>query len=294
MAAPSGLLVVDKPGGMTSHDAVAHVRRALSRAAGERVAAGHTGTLDPAATGVLLVLCGSATRLAPFYVGCEKRYDAAIQLGAATDTQDASGNVVASAPFAHVDREAMAAAAGSVRGVREQVPPMWSAVKVGGKRLYDLARQGREVERRARPIEVFEIALTGFDAGTGRASVRLTVSSGTYVRTLADEIGKAAGTVAHLHALRRLSVGNVGLDASASLPLPDDPLSLIVPRRALLTDIPAVILSAEGQQAVKHGRPVPLGSSPPLPRLRILSLDGELVAMGEAREQQVWPRVVFP
>jgi tRNA pseudouridine55 synthase len=204
-----GLAVVDKPAGMTSHDVVARCRRIFAQ---RKV--GHAGTLDPDATGLLLVGLGRATRLLRFVSGMDKAYTAEVVLGVATSTLDASGEVVGTWDMRSVTVEEAAAAAASLTGPIEQVPPMVSAVRVGGRRLHELARQGIEVARPARPVTVHHLAVTaapGADPGRPGAGPVLALSvrcsSGTYVRSLAADLGSALGGGAHLRALRRTAVG---------------------------------------------------------------------------------------
>jgi tRNA pseudouridine55 synthase len=198
-----GVLVVDKPAGMTSHDVVALVRKRL----GER-RVGHAGTLDPDATGVLVLGIGRATRLLRFIEIHEKEYLANVVLGAETTTQDASGEVVAEYDASALTREDVERAAATLVGEIEQVPPMVSAVKVGGERLYRKARRGEEVEREPRRVVVHAFDVEEFTSGP-RASARMRVrcSRGTYVRTLAHDLGRALGVGGHVSMLRRLRVG---------------------------------------------------------------------------------------
>lgn len=199
----SGLVVVDKEAGWTSHDVVARCRRIFGQ---RRV--GHAGTLDPDATGVLLVGLGRATRLMRFLSPLHKTYTVEIVLGVATSTLDASGEVVGRYDMAHVTPAMVHEAARDLTGAIEQVPPMVSAVKVGGRRLHDLARQGVEVERQARPVTVyrFDIAPDAERADLYRAEIEC--SSGTYVRVLAQDLGLALGGGAHIQNLRRTSIGS--------------------------------------------------------------------------------------
>jgi len=223
MTGMDGVLLIDKPPGLTSHDVVAQVRHILHV---RRV--GHTGTLDPFATGVLVVLVGKATRLAQFLSGLEKEYEAVLRLGYATDTGDLTGQRVtpedgnASGPW---DKDQIEAALESLRGEIDQVPPMYSAKKQGGRKLYELARQGQEVERQ--PVRVciykFEaIKLSGellkdnLD-GTFDFEARVSCSAGTYVRTLAEDFGKRLNTGAHLVELRRTRVGDLAVDQAQTL-----------------------------------------------------------------------------
>jgi tRNA pseudouridine55 synthase len=198
-----GVLVCDKPAGMTSHDVVARVRHLTGQ---RRV--GHGGTLDPPATGVLVVALGRATRLLPYLPMEPKRYLAVIAFGAETDTLDATGTVVATAD-AVVDAQVLRRALGGFLGVQQQVPPMVSAVKVGGERLYAKARRGETVQREPRTVTVHALDLLEL-AGAERplATVVVTCSGGTYVRALAADLGRALGTLAHLDSLRRTRVGS--------------------------------------------------------------------------------------
>jgi tRNA pseudouridine55 synthase len=199
-----GVLVCDKPAGVTSHDVVARVRRL----AGQR-RVGHGGTLDPPATGVLVVALGRATRLLPYLPLEPKRYLAGIAFGAETDTLDATGTVVATAGTAGVDRKSLERALAGFLGPQRQVPPMVSAVKVGGERLYAKARRGETVEREPRPVTIHELELRELTGGDQPlATVAVTCSGGTYVRSLAADLGRALGTLAHLACLRRTAVGS--------------------------------------------------------------------------------------
>lgn len=206
------IFAVDKPAGITSHDLVSHVRRAL----GER-RVGHAGTLDPAATGVLVVGVGQATRLLGLLTAERKGYDGVIAFGTQTDTDDGEGQLVAEAqvPESLADEAVARQILEGFLGSQDQVPPAYSAISVDGRRAYDLARSGKEVKLSSRHIEVFESSLRGIDrdeSGTLCWSCHFEVSKGTYIRSLARDIGLAAGTVAHLSALRRISSGLIGLD----------------------------------------------------------------------------------
>lgn len=195
-----GVLILDKPEGPTSFAAVARVRRVL------RVKkAGHTGTLDPMATGVLAVCLGEATKLVALLTGADKEYEASARLGASTDTQDRTGKVIAEAPVGDLSREAIEAALAGFRGPLRQVPPMFSAVRVGGRRLHELARAGETVEREARDVVVHALELVSFEPPELRLRVRS--SKGTYVRTLVHDLGEALGCHARLTALRRTASG---------------------------------------------------------------------------------------
>lgn len=210
----SGLFVIDKPGGMTSHDVVARLRRAT----GER-RIGHAGTLDPLATGVLLVLIGSATRLERYLSGQDKCYRALIAFGTETDTLDSDGSVVAThtVPETVLQADEAARILASFTGAGSQVPPAYSAIKRDGVPAYRLARAGADVEMTPRDIVVHEAELLAIDAPTSAWDVHFSVSKGTYIRSLARDIGLAAGSGAHLAALRRTSVGAITIDEAHSL-----------------------------------------------------------------------------
>jgi tRNA pseudouridine55 synthase len=285
-----GVLVCDKPAGMTSHDVVARVRRL----AGQR-RVGHGGTLDPPATGVLVLALGRATRLLPFLPMEPKRYLARIAFGAETDTLDASGTVTATVAAAGVDEAAVRGALRGFLGPQQQVPPMVSAVKVGGERLYAKARRGESVERATRSIVVHALELVDFDGGERpEATVEVTCSGGTYVRSLAADLGRRLGTLAHLAALRRAAAGRFterdahtlsDLEALAGglgrvVLAPAQALGSIAVR-ALSTDEAAAL--AKGSTIPPSGRAEPVAALAP---------DGRLVAViqddaGRARSRVV-------
>jgi len=205
-----GLIVIDKPKGLTSRKVTTMVSKIFSEKR-----AGHLGTLDPMATGVLPILLGKATRLASFLEADEKQYLAKIKLGQATDTLDAEGQITSENPVPEISRENILAVLEKFKGEIEQKPPMYSAVKHQGERLYKLARKGETVETTPRKITIFEITLENFDGTELEITVRC--SPGTYMRVLADEIGKAIGCGAHLSGLRRLKSGKFSLDKSVEL-----------------------------------------------------------------------------
>jgi tRNA pseudouridine55 synthase len=207
----NGLLIVDKPEGMTSFDVVAVLRRTL-----KTQRAGHTGTLDPMATGVLPVCLGEATKLVPFILEGDKTYEAAIRLGACTDTQDRTGKVIAEAPVPPtLTRDSLEQVLARFRGEIDQAPPMYSAIRVDGKRLYELAREGKEVARAARRVTVHELEVLDFAPPDLRVRVRC--SKGTYVRTLGHDLGEALGCHAHLTALRRTESAGFSIDQAVTL-----------------------------------------------------------------------------
>jgi tRNA pseudouridine55 synthase len=250
----TGLVVVDKEAGWTSHDVVARCRRIFGQ---RRV--GHAGTLDPDATGVLLVGLGRATRLMRFLTALPKTYVGEVVLGTATSTLDASGEVTGTWDMDTVGLADVRSAAAALTGAIEQVPPMVSAVKVGGRRLHALAREGIEVDRDARPVTVhrFEVA-PGLEPGVFRVEVEC--SSGTYIRVLAADLGAALGGGAHLRNLRRTRIGSFTVEDSRVV---DEltPAVVLSPAQAL-RDLDQVVVTAEMQQHIARGLPldrVPLG-----------------------------------
>ena len=285
-AGRGGVLVVDKPAGPTSHDIVAVVRR---RFRGTKV--GHTGTLDPFATGVLPIVIGRATRLARYLSGADKEYDAIIRLGQATDTHDSTGAVVFNAPdgFPFPGPDTVATVLGGYRGTWMQTPPAYSAKLAGGVRAYDQARRGKAVELAPVSVTVHQLDLLSVDGPFVR--IRLVSSAGFYVRALAHDIGLTLGTGATLDGLRRLRSGPFGLGDAVTLDVvaQSEIASRVVPLEALLTDWPAIGLTREGAVWASHGRHVgpaqcadgPAGV-PEGARVRLLGPDRRLVAVGEA------------
>jgi tRNA pseudouridine55 synthase len=248
-----GILVVNKPRGWTSHDVVGRIRRLTHQ---KRV--GHAGTLDPMATGVLLVCLGRATRVAEYLMGSDKTYRAVMRLGVETDTFDADGQVIATRPVA-VDESELRAVLARFIGEIDQVPPMYSALKRDGKPLYKLARQGIEVEREPRRIRVHDIALRAWQPPDATIDVRC--SSGTYIRSLAHDIGAALGCGAHLIALTRLASGSFYIDDAVTLKdLEDlkDLRGLLHPLDAALQDLPALTLDADQARRIVSGQAIPL------------------------------------
>ena len=243
-----GLAVVDKPAGCTSHDVVGRCRRIFGQ---KKV--GHAGTLDPDATGVLLVGLGRATRLLRFLAPLPKSYVAEVVLGVATSTLDDSGEVLATYDMAAIGLDDVRAAAAGFVGDIEQIPPMVSAVQVGGRRLHELARAGIEVERAARPVTVHRIEVyPAPEPGVFRFEV--VCSSGTYVRSLAADVGTALGGGAHLRRLRRTAVGEFTVDRAAGLD--DLGPDHVLPPAAAVRHLPAVVADAAMAEAVSYGRPL--------------------------------------
>jgi tRNA pseudouridine55 synthase len=285
-----GVLVCDKPAGMTSHDVVARVRRL----AGQR-RVGHGGTLDPPATGVLVLALGRATRLLPFLPTEPKRYLARIAFGAETDTLDAAGAVTATADAGDLDEPGLRAALAGFVGPQLQVPPMVSAVKVAGERLYAKARRGETVERAARPIVVHELELLDLAPGERPlATVAVTCSGGTYVRSLAADLGRDLGTLAHLAGLRRTAVGRF-TEAEAhtleDLAGPGRLAAAVLDPAAAMASSAVRALTPDEAAALATGRPLdPSGRTDPV---AAIGPDGRLVAVIQDSAGRARPRVVL-
>jgi tRNA pseudouridine55 synthase len=316
-----GLVIVDKPSGWTSHDAVARCRKVFHQ---RRV--GHAGTLDPDATGILLIGLGRATRLLQFLVGLPKSYTAEVVLGVATTTLDAAGEVTGQWEMGHVTLAEARAAAASLTGTLAQVPPMVSAIHVGGRRLHELARAGVEVEREARTVVVTRFDVTGFAgaAATGRRAgpdgsdragaaatgpgatpdgpgptrgpvlaIEVDCSSGTYIRSLAADLGAALGGGAHLRKLRRTAVGPWTL--ADAMPLDDVSPERVLPPAAALAGLPSLIAPEALIAAIGHGKVLDrseLSADGPGP-WAVLGPDGALLAVYQAHhETRIKPVVV--
>lgn len=276
--APEGLLLVDKPAGVTSHDVVDAERRHLRT---RRI--GHAGTLDPMATGLLILGVGRATRLLRYLGDLPKTYEGTGHLGVETDTLDADGAVVRTAPV-EVTRDALERACRSFLGGSLQAPPAYSAVKVGGRRLYEAARAGERLEAEPRPIRVDAFDLTAFDPPT--FDLRLTCSGGTYVRVLVADVGRALGCGAHLSRLRRTAIGPFTVE-QARPPATTEPL----PVEAAVRHLPRVDLGAEEAIAASHGRILaPTGVEGPH---AVFGPDGRLIGVYRDEGAKARPEVVL-
>jgi tRNA pseudouridine55 synthase len=285
---------------MTSHDVVAAVRRIASpgrtRRAGVKV--GHAGTLDPDATGVLVVCLGGATRLVPYLQASTKTYDARLRLGVTTSTLDASGEIIEERDASAIDEPAFCDALKSFVGVIEQIPPMVSAVSIGGERLYAKARRGEVVERAPRRVTISDLVLEDFAAGPrAEAAFLVTCSAGTYVRTLAADVGERLGVGAHLVSLRRLASGRfaveegLDLDKVAELGAEGRLAEALIDMAEAVSDFPKVHLDEDAVRDLAHGRPLPAsGFEGP-----VAALDGDnrLVAMVEDRDGLARPLAVL-
>ena len=284
------MLVIDKPAGLTSHDVVHVVRRALGR-----LRVGHTGTLDPFATGVLPLVVGKATRLAQFFASADKEYAARIRLGWSTDTYDGTGEPT-SAPVRPEDlpaRETIGAALAAFAGTHDQVPPSFSAKKSGGTPAYEMARRGQTVQIPAASVTAHALDLMSVDGEW--VDVRVHCSAGYYVRSLAHDLGRALGVGAHLAELRRTRSGAFDLSQSVALePILRDPmvgLERLVPLERLLPQMPAVVVTGEGVEWIRHGRALGPGQIAGNPaaagsgedRVRLMGPDGQLLAVATRR-----------
>ena len=288
-----GLVVVDKPAGWTSHDVVAKLRKIYGQ---RRV--GHAGTLDPDATGVLLVGLGRATRLLRFLQETTKEYRGTVAFGVATSTLDASGDVLEQKPMP-LTRDEVEATATRFVGDIEQLPPMVSAVKIGGRRLHELARKGEDVERAPRPVHIDRLDVEAFEDGPyPRATVLVECSSGTYIRSLAADLGTALGGTAHLADLRRLRVGSFTLDEASSIErIEAEPDTVVLAPVIATRDLQRVDVDVEQARAVAHGVTFPAPSLAPNPDgpgpFAIVGPDGDLLAVYERRRSAVRPAVVL-
>ncbi len=298
-----GVLLVDKPEGPTSHDIVALARRALGV---KRI--GHAGTLDPLATGLLVLMIGRATRLASLLSGVDKTYRGVLKLGISTDTYDRAGTPTGPPRPVRVDRATLVQAIGRFQGTVSQVPPVFSAKKVHGTPMYRLARRRRPVSPVATSVTFRRIDLLGLVGD--EVEIEAEVSAGTYLRSFAHDLGEALGCGAHLHALRRTTSGAFGVEdavtpAEIEIRGPEA-ASLVVPMEEVPLGLPTLVLSAAGMHAIRHGRSCSLGEvvtpSPPLPpgRCRLKGPEGRLVGIGEVRlaapsesRPVVRPQIVF-
>jgi tRNA pseudouridine55 synthase len=289
VSAESGLVIVDKPAGWTSHDVVARVRRL----AGTR-RVGHAGTLDPMATGVLVLGVERATRLLGHLALTTKAYTATVRLGQATVTDDAEGEVVSSASADGVTLEALAAAVADLTGPIAQVPSSVSAIKVDGKRSYARVRSGDQVELAARPVtvSVFDVLATRrTEPGLLDLDVEVECSSGTYVRALARDLGEVLGVGGHLTALRRTRVGPFALDAARTLEQLESGFEVVPLATAVAMAFPVRAVDAETARVVAHGGRLPLAEE--AGPTGVFGPAGEVLALMEPREGALRPLVVF-
>jgi tRNA pseudouridine55 synthase len=294
-----GLLIIDKPEGITSHDVVARVRSILKT---KRV--GHTGTLDPFATGVLVLLIGKATRLAQFIDKDEKEYEAVIQFGFETDTGDRTGMRNAECRMRNEEiAECLQAAdweavLSEFRGEIEQVPPMYSAKKVAGKKLYELARQGKEIERKPVKVIIRELDIIGdraFRTPHSALRIRVVCSAGTYIRTLAEDIGRRIGAGAHLTELRRTRAGRFDLSDAHSIEALEADTRSLIPLEAAVEHLPAFILPSDRVERTRNGLATHTYGFATGEIVRMLGPERALIAIGryDSEMSEIKPSLVI-
>ena len=288
-AAVDGVLLLDKAAGVTSNQALQHAKRLLFARK-----AGHTGSLDPMATGLLPLCFGEATKLSRFILDSDKRYAAVIRLGATTTTYDTEGEVVERRPVA-VKRGELERLLGEFRGEIEQKPPMYSAIKREGRRLYELARAGIVIERESRRVVIRQIDLIAFDRD--QVTLDIVCSKGTYVRSLAHDLGQRLGCGAHLAELRRLAVGSLTLDRAVSLDeltaLPDVAarMAQLVPLDVVVAGIPDVRLTSLAAHYLLRGQPVSVPHRQAPGWVRLYDAQDRFLGMGEILDDgRVTPR----
>ena len=293
----SGVLVVDKPVGLTSHDVVQIVRKGTNIRR-----AGHTGTLDPRASGVLVILIGPAVRLSEYVSASDKRYQAVLRLGASTDTYDADGRIISTSPVDKITEEQFEDSLQSFVGEIEQVPPPYSAVKIKGRKAYEMAREGEEIDLAPRRIKVYSLEL--LEWAPPEAVIDVYCSSGTYVRSLAHDLGEKLGCGAHLIGLRRTKSGRFTLRDAVPLRRLREAFEdgnwyqYLIPAAEALSDWPAIELTQDQVEAIRHGHRITSendGIASDVTMVRGVSEQGELVALLEfVPEANEWqPKKVF-
>lgn len=283
-----GILLLDKPVGSTSTQALNRAKHIF-----DAQRAGHTGSLDPLASGLLPLCFGEATKMSAFLLDAEKRYEVEARLGVATDTADADGEVTETVPVPALDETRVEEALEQFRGKIEQVPPMYSALKHQGKRLYALAREGIMIEREPRPVTIYELGLKHLDLDTLTLEVRC--SKGTYVRTLVEDIAKALGTRGHVIALRRTGVARFGRDDKwvglEELEVAESPEQFLLGPDAALRGWPALTLSRDMVHFFRHGQPVMLPRGPREGLLSVYDEDRRFLGVGEVLDDgRIAPR----
>jgi len=253
----SGVLLIDKPQGMTSQQVVSKIKYLLKSDVHDSKKAGHTGTLDPMATGLLPICLGEATKFSHYQLDAVKSYQAIIKLGEQTDTGDAEGQIITTSPVPHVTQAMLQSVTEQFLGEIMQVPPMYSALKKDGKKLYELAREGIEVERTARPLTIYELSLTPLS--NQQLQLTVTCSKGTYVRVLAEDIAKALGTLGHLTALRRIRTGD--FEIADAIPLADFAALDVAARfdkllavDACVHSLPSLVLDDSQSKRIRQGQ----------------------------------------
>lgn len=282
----SGVLLLDKPVGMTSNGVLQEVKRLFHAAK-----AGHTGSLDPLADGLLPICFGEATKMSAFLLDADKRYRVQVRLGITTTTADAEGEVLARRPVEGVTPQQIETVLAGFRGEIQQLPPMFSAVKHQGQRLYELARQGIEVERKPRTVQIYDLELIAF--GDDSLELEVHCSKGTYVRTLAEDIGEQLGCGAHVATLRRTAVGPYGENGMVTLQRIRDMAEhererldeLLLPIETVLGHWPEVRLSRDTEHYLRQGQPVLVPRAPPSGWVRLYGADGRFIGAGEIDER---------
>jgi tRNA pseudouridine55 synthase len=284
-----GVLLLDKPAGLTSNDALQHAKRLLNACK-----AGHTGSLDPIATGLLPLCFGDATRLSQFLLDADKRYWTVFRLGVSTTTYDVEGDVTKTRPvtsaLADVEK-----ALKSFTGTLSQIPPMYSAIKIGGQPLYKLARAGQEVEREPREICVHDMRVISFE--NDRLTLEIHCSKGTYIRALAHDLGEMLGCGAHVAELRRLGVGQLSVDRAVSLAtleaisIPHERAARLLPLDAMLTGYPDIHLTSLAAHYLRQGQPVSLQHGRQPGWVRLYEGDARFLGLGQVMDDgRVAPR----
>lgn len=287
-----GVLLLDKPIGITSNDALQRVKQ-LFRAR----KAGHTGSLDPLASGMLPICLGEGTKFSSFLLDADKHYRVVCKLGIKTSTGDAEGEVIEERPVPALDGAMIESVLAGFRGEIEQIPPMYSALKHEGKRLYELARQGLEVERKPRPVTIYALEYQGLEGD--ELSIHVHCSKGTYVRTLAEDIGERLGCGAHVSVLRRQAVGPYGEEGMVTLEtlegLAKDGFAaldaLLLPLESALGNWPELQLTEDSAFYVKQGQPVQVPKAPSSGWVRLYNKQHEFIGVGEIQDDgKVAPR----
>ncbi len=298
----TGILLLDKPTGMTSNKVLQEVKRLFHARK-----AGHTGSLDPLATGMLPICFGDATKISGFLLDADKRYSMTCKLGIKTSTADSEGEVLEQRPVPQLEADQLEAVLDDFRGEIEQIPPMHSALKHKGERLYNLARQGIEVEREARPVSIYALTLVSLQ--DDELELEVHCSKGTYVRTLVEDIGESIGCGAHVTRLRRLSVGAYGdpaemvtLDTLREMERADREVRggyveldrLLKPLESALDSWPDVQLSEDAAYYLRQGQPVLVRNSPPEGLVRLFNKQSQFIGVGEIQDDgMVAPRRLF-
>jgi tRNA pseudouridine55 synthase len=295
-----GILIIDKPAGITSHDVVARCRRILKT---KRI--GHTGTLDPFATGVMVILVGRATRLAQFLDKDAKEYEAVVALGAETDTGDRTGELrITNYKLRKVSVEEIENVLPDFRGEIEQTPPMYSAKKVDGKKLYELARKGVEIERKPVKVKIYELRITNYELPEkSQITICVACSAGTYIRTLAEDIGKKLETGAHLAELRRTKAGKFGIEKAVTLEKLEEIFAenrleeVLISMNEAVSHLPQAVLSETEIKKTQNGIKLKFenGEIEENQAVRMIDTEKNLIAVGfyNESEKTVQPKIVL-